>query len=370
MKSDFIIVGGGVHGMAAAYNLALRGEEALVVEAESIAAGASGGFGQRGVRANRRDLRELPLMREANEIWPTLHEELGTSTGYARTGGVYLIDGPARSGFKGLGSAEIYARAQSALGIATEVWNRDRVRAEYPGIADEIEAASFVPTDGVASHDQTTHAFASAAVQRGVSVIENTRVTAVETKLDGSAAAVITAGGERILVGKALLLANNTGVRELVIETAGIDLPIWTIYPQGSRLRTRQEARIPRLTAHETRSLSVKMLGDEIMLTGGWRGRDGGVVDEALQGNIAVLQSVFPYLDDLEIISADASRAESASVDQLPIVGRVAPNVHVATGWSGHGWAIAPAVARHLAEALISNSDSAALSAFSPSRFH
>lgn len=370
MKSDFIIVGGGVHGTAAAYNLALQGAEVLVIEADSIASGASGGFGQRGVRANRRDLRELPLMREANEIWPTLHEELGAATGYDRTGGVYLIDGPARSGFKGLGAAETYARAQTAFGIRTELWDLDRVRSEYPGIADEIQAASFVPTDGVASHGQTTHAFANAAQQRGVQVLENTRVTAIETKSDGSATAVITGSGERIAVGKALLLANNTGVRELVLEAVGVDLPTWTIYPQGSRLRTHKDVRIPRLTAHETRSLSVKMLGDEIMLTGGWRGHDGQVVEAALHDNIAVLTSVFPYLDDLEVLSSDASRAETASVDQLPIIGRVAPNVHVATGWSGHGWAIAPAVARHLAKALLANADPAALSAFNPSRFH
>ena len=371
MKSDFIIVGGGVHGMAAAYNLARRGAgSVLVVEAETVASGASGGFGQRGVRANRRDLRELPLMREANEIWPTLHEELGADTGYARTGGTYLIDGPAPSGFKGIDAAEEYAKAQRAFGIPTEVWSQDQVREVYPGIADEIEGASFVPTDGVASHEATTLAFANAARQLGVEVLEHTRVASLEMDASGSVTAVVTDNDERIAVGKALLLANNTGARDLVRASVGTDLPLWTIYPQGSRLTSSVEARIPMLTGHETRSLSVKMLGDEIMLTGGWRGRDANVVDANLRSNIAVLQSVFPYLDDLEVVSSDASRAESASVDQLPIIGKVAANLHVATGWSGHGWAIAPAVARHLSNALFSNSEAVALSAFSPARFH
>ncbi|WP_449279398.1 NAD(P)/FAD-dependent oxidoreductase [Leucobacter sp. GX0328] len=371
LKSDFIIVGGGVHGMAAAYNLALRGAESvLVIEADTVASGASGGFGQRGVRANRRDLRELPLMREANEIWPTLHEELRAPTGYDRTGGAYLIDGPAKNGFKGIHAAETYARVQSALGIATETWTRDKVREIYPGISDDVHGASFVPTDGVASHEATTIAFANAARRLGVQVLEHTRVTSVETGADGGVAAVVTSTEQRIVVGVSVLLANNTGVRDLVLDATGVDLPMWPIYPQGARLSSSTAARIPILTGHETRSLSVKMLGDDIMLTGGWRGKNATVDQANLRDNIAVLQSVFPHLDDLAVISADASRAESASVDQLPIIGRLVPNLYVATGWSGHGWAIAPAVARHLAGALLANSDAAALAAFRPSRFH
>ena len=74
---DFVIIGGGVYGCATAWELAKRGAEVMLLEADEIAAGASGGPGKRGVRANGRDLRELPLMRAAYRRWPTLHEELG-----------------------------------------------------------------------------------------------------------------------------------------------------------------------------------------------------------------------------------------------------------------------------------------------------
>lgn len=61
---DFVI-GGGVYGAGVAWELARRGVEALLLEARQIACGASGGVGKQGVRANGRDLRELPLMRLA-----------------------------------------------------------------------------------------------------------------------------------------------------------------------------------------------------------------------------------------------------------------------------------------------------------------
>ncbi|WP_413317799.1 FAD-binding oxidoreductase [Agrococcus sp. 1P02AA] len=374
MEHEFVIVGGGVHGIATAYHLAKLGAQTvLVLESATIASGASGGFGQRGVRANRRDLRELPLMAEANATWPTLHDELGAPTGFVRTGGTYLIDGAASTGFKGIEAADAHARVQSALGIATEVWDRARVASEYPGISEAVRGASFVATDGVASHAATTQAYASAARALGVQIREQTAVERLELDASAQVRAVITADGERIAVGRELLLTNNVGVRDLLVQATGHDLPLWTVYPQALRLRTSAAPRIPMLTGHESRPLSVKSLGDELMLSGGWRGRataTGGAVDEErVRGNVAVLQSVFPYLTDLEVVSADVSRAESASVDQIPVIGRCGANLSVATGWSGHGWAIAPAVSRHLAEQLLHETASPLLAPFSPERF-
>ena len=39
--------------------------------------------------ANGRDIRELPLMREAYDLWPNLHEVLGAATGYERVGHLF-----------------------------------------------------------------------------------------------------------------------------------------------------------------------------------------------------------------------------------------------------------------------------------------
>lgn len=374
VEFDFVIVGGGVYGMATAYHLARLGAESVaVLEREKPAAGSSGGFGQRGVRANRRDIRELPLMREANLVWPTLHEELGGETGYARTGGTYLIEGPARTGFKGIDAAETYARMQTALGVPTELWDREHVRSVYPGISDDVQGASFVPTDGVASHEQTTLSYAHAARRLGAQIMHGTGAASLLTASDGHVAGVVTDDGDTITARRDVILLANGGSRQLVADATGIELPAWTIYPLASQLRTSTSAQIPMLTGHETRPLSVKMLGNDVMLSGGWRGQataDGSeMAAERLAGNIEVLQRIFPYLDDLEVITADASRAESASVDQIPIIGRCATNLFVATGWSGHGWAIAPVVSRLIAEDVLLGTPSPLLAPFSPHRF-
>ena len=66
----------------------------VMAELYGRAGGASGGKGKRGVRANGRDLRELPLMRMAYERWPALQGEIGAPTGYERTGHLQLIERP------------------------------------------------------------------------------------------------------------------------------------------------------------------------------------------------------------------------------------------------------------------------------------
>ena len=200
-----------------------------------------------------------------------------------------------------------------------------------------------------------------------------TGVASLLTANNGLVSAVVTDDGETIEARRAVLLMANGAARRLVADATGDELPVWTVHPLASHLRTSAVTHIPLLTGHETRPLSVKMLGNDIMLSGGWRGQATAngpeVVADRLAGNIRVLQQVFPYLSDLEVVSADASRAESASIDQIPIIGRCAPNLFVATGWSGHGWAIAPVVSRLIAEDLLLGTPSPLLAPFSPRRF-
>src|SRR6266511_1902803 len=116
MPMDFVIVGGGVYGAGVAWELAKRGADVLLVEAQQVASGASGGLGKRGVRANGRDLRELPLMCLAYALWPLLEEQIGAPTGYERVGHLQLIEQE-----RDYHGASAQAWAQQQQGIPTQV---------------------------------------------------------------------------------------------------------------------------------------------------------------------------------------------------------------------------------------------------------
>jgi len=162
---DYIIIGGGVYGTAVAWEIARRGGEVLLVEAHEIACGASGGLGKRGVRANGRDLRELPLMRLAYERWPTLHEEIDGPTGYERMGHLLFMERE-----QDLSAAPSLAWMQSQQGISTEFLEGGVVREMEPFVSEQVQAALYCPKDGIADHTATTRSFAKAAMGAGAQI--------------------------------------------------------------------------------------------------------------------------------------------------------------------------------------------------------
>ena len=81
--------------------------------------------------------------------------------------------------------------------------------------------------------------------------------------------------------------------------------------------------------------------------------------------------AVYPALADLAVDEVFTARAEMISVDGIPIIDYLpgAANMLVGTGWSGHGWAIAPAVAKLMARWALSGERPEMLAPFGYGRF-
>jgi sarcosine oxidase subunit beta len=350
LRYEFVVIGGGVVGSATAWGLAGRGARVLVLERGTVACGASGGPGKRGVRANGRDIRELPLARQAYDIWPSLEETLKGDTGYERLGGLEVIAGDERA----VGRLEARRRAQAAAGVPTRLVGADELAELEPGIAAGSEAryAWYCPLDGIGDHTATTRAFADAAVRAGAELREGTEARRVRS---GTGGTVVETDADEVTASRAVLVLNNSYAADLLDRSYGIGLPLWRMAPQMNFVRTAHGPR--RLLGHDTRALAVKPLPDgTVMISGGRLGRwdtaadRGEVVDDSFAGNLADATAVLPGLADAEFVDSDASRPESVSVDGVPVIDRlpVDGTVYVGAGWSGHGFAISPAVAANL----------------------
>jgi sarcosine oxidase subunit beta len=360
---DFTIVGAGAYGCATAYYLAKAGSSVVVIDAGKIASGASGGLGKRGIRTNMRDPRELELMRQAHAKWPTLSDELNADTGFERIGGVCLVEDMPSGLSAGVASAKRRAIVQSDFGIPTEYWDQTALRDKLPGVAKSIDGALYSPFDGVASQEATTVGYARAAQRHGAVFIEDTQIEALVREVAGDISGVLTANGDRIDARRAVLLANNAGAARLVQTVTDYELPLWPVLPQVLLVKSEHSPSIPYLTNHQSKVISLKVMKDStIMLSGGWVGawdddeRSGGrPVQGRIEGNLDLLREMFPSLGELTLLSADTSRVESSSLDQVPFVDRIpgARKAYVATGWSGHGWALLPIVAQRLAAWLL-----------------
>jgi sarcosine oxidase subunit beta len=352
-RFSFIVVGGGLHGAATTWELARSGEDVILIDAVGLAAGASGGPGTRGVRANHRDHRELPLMRAAATIWPMLDRELGRIGLYRRTGSVYLYEREV-TGHRGVVALQARHHVLAANGFACEILDRDAVRQLLPGVSAEICAGLWCPGDGTVAHAATTKAYVAAARRRGADVRVGQRVQSIRPLRDG-ASAVRLESGEQLVADRGIALAVNAGTAQLLRASDAEVLPTWNVHPQALIVRSSQSLLpIATLVGHDHRSLSVKRIDDDhVMVSGGWRGAvDGGVQADQVEGNLREASAVFPALTGAPVVAAHTDRAESVTLDQLPVIDRstALPGVFLATGWSGHGASLAPAVGRLLAD--------------------
>ncbi len=368
--AENLIIGGGVYGAAVAFELARRGESCHLIEASHIGAGASAGPGRRGVRANGRDLRELPLMRTARNLWPTLHETLGCQPLFERTGHVLLIERK-----EDLAEAETRAVLQSAMGISSRLLGFDEVREFEPAVADTILAAIWCPDDGVADHSATTAAYAAAATAAGARITTGTKVTGLVTE-NSRVTAVETQAGARLAVEARVYILANYGVAEII--KPHVTLPVWNRAFQVIVSRPLQVQPVGHLVGHAHRILSLKAEpGNRLMISGGrlgiWDHKTGSgtASAEEVNKNLADAIAVYPQLQGLEAETADANHLESLAIDQVPIIDRIpgTDNAWFAAGWCGHGWAIAPAVARALSHWALSSVCPDALQPFSLARF-
>lgn len=358
MRYDYVVIGGGVYGCASAWELARRGARVLLLESRTIAAGASGGPGKRGVRACGRDPRELPLMRLAYDLWPALAGAINAPTGYERTGLLHVFEDEPDGLDGGWASAPARAWAQRQRGLVTEVLDRDAVHTLEPEVCDQVSGALYCPDDGIADHTATTRGLAASAARLGAEIREGTAVGGLERE-GNRVTAVVTTAGERVEVGEAALLLTNANAPEFVRQELGVTLPVWSMLPQVLLTEPMDPPPVRRLIGHERRTLAIKPLtGGQVMISGGWRGRwnaeagKGEVIPAQVAGNLAEAAAVYPALAGARLAESDASRLESVCVDGIPIVDRLpgATNLLIGTGWSGHGFAISLAVAKLLAD--------------------
>lgn len=376
---DVVIVGGGIYGVSVAYDLAMAGKSVLLLEADEIACGASGGQGERGIRAANRDLRELPIVALSQERWKHLQETIDGGIGYRRIGSLQVFDIPYGHRKRDiLGEMEARAAVQSAFGVPTILLERREVLEREPELAGGIAGALYCPNDGVADHTFATRQLAMAACKAGAVIRTNSRVSEIVCER-GAARAVRLASGETVSVGEQLVLFANAGTPELMRPFSAPHemFPVWQIMPQMLFVSNPDKRRINHLLSHRHRRLAVKQVADGSFMISGGGGVEptgnGGVAGSLSTTALSLVDAIatFPFLDSSEFLRVDVTRTDTVALDGIPIIGRAAAvsNITFGFGWCGHGFAISLGFARIIADWIMTGTASPILAPFSPERF-
>ncbi len=377
--SDFVIVGGGIYGASIAHDLARSGKSVTLLEAGEIAGGASGGPGERGVRANCRDIRELPIVSVSLERWRQFQASIEGGVGYRRVGGLTVVDKPyGHHQHEIRGLMEARAQVQTALGNPTEFIDRDATLAREPELAPGILGALWCPNDGVGDHTFATRQFAKEAEKAGAVLRTGARVVEI-LHSGGEATGVKLADGEIVPVGQQLILVANAGLRGILGPVLNADelMPVFDLMPQMMYVTNPEGRKVNHLLGHLHRRLAIKQLPDgTVMLSGGvsvaydaegkW---EGSLSATAINLNDAI--QTMPFIDRSSFVKVDASRTDTVALDGIPIVDRPANLANTIYGyaWSGHGYAIALGFTKYMVDWALGGEKPAELDPFSVRRF-
>lgn len=353
--AEVIIVGGGVVGNAAAYYLAKRGVEVIVLEgSDSIGHGGSSRNGG-GVRQSGRDVRELPYaIYGIKNIWPTLSEELGVDVEYVRKGNLRL--GLNEDHIKILEG--LTANAQG-LGLDVTMVSAEEVKDICPHLSDQVVGASWCPTDGHANPMKTTLAYFKRARELGVTFISGAKVTAIK-KIHGKARQVVVEDGT-IFEGEHIILAAGYESR-FIADSVGINIPMYPYF--GSAIVTEAQ---PKMFDIMLGVATAEIYGHQCAHGSFVFGSGTGLeptkkpdMDDlklmSLEGsaNCRGIMKYVPKLKDAKIVRTWGGWMDMTP-DGVPVISPVeeVPGLIIACGMCGHGFGTAPAVGYMLSQMVV-----------------
>jgi sarcosine oxidase subunit beta len=222
---DVVIVGGGAHGLAIAYELAKRGvRHVAVLEKSYIGAGGSG-RNTTIVRANYRTPEGVAFYKEALRLYEQLGQELDYNLLFSQQGHLTLAHAE-----RAVIVAHERAEVNRLLGVESRVIYPDEIgrmcpeldlseRPDFP-----IMAALYHPPGGVIRHDAVIWAYARQADRMGVHVHQETEVKGVTVEA-GRVTGVRTSRGD---VSAPIVISATAGWTSEIARMAGVRVPIVT----------------------------------------------------------------------------------------------------------------------------------------------
>ena len=369
--SDIIIIGGGISGTAAAYELARTGANVTLLEKGSLASMASG-WTLAGVRQSGRHPAELPLAKAAIQRWVALNDELEADVLYRQDGNLRLAHTPEEMDFIANMVTE-----QKALGLDLEfLADTKAVRAVAPALSDEVLAASICPTDGHADPIATVQAFAEAAKRHGAKILTQTIVTGIEQH-GGRVTGVQSTSGPIA----ADMVVVTAGIHSgQLCQMLGLTLPITV-----KHVSVLQTAPLPSTLKQVLGVASANFacrqeVDGYFRMTSGsedWVWPGGWVKNEDIQPTMGTIATIIqracrsvPALQQAPIKRTWGGLLDMTP-DGLPVIERRTDvaGLIIAAGFSGHGFCLGPITGQIIRELVIDGQSSLPIKPFELDRF-
>ncbi len=342
-QAEVVIVGGGVVGLAIAYNLARRGlEDVVVVERGYLAEGASGRNGG-GVRQQWSTELNIRLMQESVELCRRFAVDLGVNVWFRQGGYLFL----ARTANE-VARLEKNIAIQNRCGVPTRMLEPDRARDIVPELdLTGIIAAAYNPTDGILFPWPFLWGYARQAAAHGVRIFTQTPVGGLEPQSGGGYLVHTPRGAVR-----ARRLINATGAwSPRLAQMIGVHVPTYPIRHEicsSEQLKPFLRPMVSELTSglYCSQSMRGEIVGG-VTIPGHDSTYGMGSTLEFLATYARRLVRLMPILGEIKVLRQWAGPYDQ-SPDGNPILGAAPghPDFFLACGFVGHGFMMAPIVGK------------------------
>jgi gamma-glutamylputrescine oxidase len=361
LQADVCVVGGGYAGVSAALELAERGFDVVLLEAQRIGWGASGrnggqvivGFGHDGEAAIERQFSRDEALRawEVSVDGMRLLQDRIARYGIAcewRPGYLSLSTKPRKS----RDLRRWMEHVQAAYGYPLEWIGPQAVRRWVA--SERFDAAVFDAGSGHLHPLKYCLGLGQAALAAGVRIFENSPVFHVER---GRKPVVRTAQGECAC--DFVVLAGNVYLGEygddVSPEVCARIMPVGTyMLATEPMAAARADALMPRRCAASDTNFILdyfRLSADHRLLFGGADSYTG-TTPRNLVGQIRrSMLAVFPQVRDVRVTHAWGGFVD-ITMNKAPHFGRVGGNIYFVQGFSGHGVALAGMAGLLVAEAI------------------
>ncbi len=368
---DVIVCGAGILGAAAAYHLRRSGAKVLLLEKAQPAAGGTGRSAAI-VRQHYSNPVLIRMARDSVDMFAAMPDELGRGGGYEPCGWCFLIPPDMLEG------ARKNLALQAELGVESRLMTPEEAQAFIPDLNGQgIAAIAYEPRGGHADPVMATEAYVAAFQAKNGDFRPKTAARSLIR--DGDAVnGVVTDDGAV----HADTVVNACGPwSKALAATAGLDLPLTAYREQDTIWQARPGRPVPEVSiSNGADAIYLRPTGAGRFVIGrgfpkDYEETDPDSYDEAADDDFVAdvqqrAEHRLPPLAGMSLVSAYAALYD-VTPDWYPILGP-RKGIHGyadACGGSGHGFKIAPAMGRALAEAVLSGAPDPDVRALGHNRF-
>lgn len=363
--SSVCIIGAGITGLAIAHELRGRGVDVVVVDRAGIGAGASG-VQPGGVRQQWGTRVNCALARESFEFYRDVGERLEAPHVGALTACGYAFIAHSAERLEQL-SKEV--ALQREMDVPSSLVSPSELAELIPGLdVSTVVGGAYCAEDGYFDQPQAVvEAFAAAALRRGAR-IEHCDVVSLEQ--NGAGWTIHGATGEKHLADVVIVAAAYD--TPALVAPLGIDVPIVKDARYLFFSEPIAERLLEPLVVSAERRFAAKHLangrvlasdlsaeGDPESRSDDWR--------RSIRAHVRELLPLLEYVDFSVLVEG----FYDVTPDNQPIIGPVPglSGLWLAAGFSGHGFMMAPAVSRAVANLLVEGSSEPLVKHFAIERF-